>query len=437
MPQLKKGSAAAKAYMAKIRAKKSGGSKTSGLKNKKNEKAVLIESDPNLDYDVYAIYVNGEYDRREKRKKSKKSFKSKTSGIKNKYDFKIITVYPDRVIVRDDNGKTAVAYYKDSEGMYIFNKNLDKQYFYYYDPKKSITGTGYSVYKSAPADVKKLVDSLENMYDANDIRKVVTALAKKGYYIEMSMDGSVEVFRKIKPKAKTGDPYYFGEGTKKSNLHKDTKSHNVNIKVVSGMKKNKNLGAVYENTMPTGKKMYARIDEDAYLYVGNINSSKLREYVKQNANKWVEIDTKFLFSDQYNTTDGYRIYDTMINAIKNDARVGVKEFENDDSCCFLIWKGVKPVPLPLPESIDKLAKRLQWKNPTYQIGSYSLELFQSKHYMLQNARQRIKFLYWNKMYFTTSGIGYKAKKSLSLGYPISYPIPDNVKRKVDQILNSL
>ena len=220
--------------------------------------------------------------------------------------------------------------------------------------------------------------------------------------------------------------------------HKDTKSHNVNIRVMSGMKKNKKIGAMYENKVPAGKKMYARIDDLAYIYVGNIGGGQLREYLKSNANKWVEIDTKFLFSDQYNTIDGYRIYDTMINAIKNDAREGIKEFENDDSCCFLIWKGIKPEPLPLPDSIDKIAKREpMWKNPTYKIGSYEFESMFLKHYKLQNSRQRIKFLYWNKTYFITSGIGYKAKKSLSLGYPVSYAIPDNVKKKVDQILNSL
>jgi hypothetical protein len=62
--------------------------------------------------------------------------------------------------------------------------------------------TGISDYKKAPADVKKLVDSLEFMYNANDIKKVVTALSKKGYYIDMSMDGSIETFKKLPSKTK-------------------------------------------------------------------------------------------------------------------------------------------------------------------------------------------------------------------------------------------
>jgi hypothetical protein len=180
--------------------------------------------------------------------------------------------------------------------------------------------------------------------------------------------------------------------------------------------------------------MYARIDALAYIYA---STGIMRKYLQDNVNKWVEIDTSYLFNNQYNTTDGFRIYDSMINAIKNDARQGKKEFENNE-CCFLIWKGIKPLPLPLPESIDKLAKRIdQWKNPTYKIGSYEFESMFNSHYKLRNNRQTIKFLYWDKTYFVTDGIGYKARKSLSLGWPVSYAIPDNVKAKLNQILNSL
>ena len=35
---------------------------------------------------------------------------------------------------------------------------------------------------------------------------------------------------------------------------------------------------------------------------------------------WTEIDTGFLFNNQYNTTDGKRIYDNQIRAIRDDAR---------------------------------------------------------------------------------------------------------------------
>lgn len=205
--------------------------------------------------------------------------------------------------------------------------------------------------------------------------------------------------------------------------HVDTKSHNVKINVLSGMPKSSN-------------KMYVRIDDLGYIYT---DAGILKNYLKENANKWVEVDTSYLFDNQYNTIDGYRIYDTMINAIKNDARKGNKQFENNNRCCFLIWKGIKPNVLPFNDSTDKIAKKtkITWKNPTYQIGTYEFESNFLKHYRLQNARQRIKFLYWDKTYFLTDGIGYRATKSLTGGWPISYTIPDNVKNKVNQILNTL
>lgn len=46
----------------------------------------------------------------------------------------------------------------------------------------------------------------------------------------------------------------------------------------------------------------------------------MHEYLLSKRGKWVEIDTKHLFDNQYNTTDGYRIYDTDIERIEGDLR---------------------------------------------------------------------------------------------------------------------
>jgi len=78
--RFKKGSKEAKAFMAKLRAAK-GSAKKVGVINKlqlkQNEQAVLIESDPTKNYDVYALYVNGEYDK--KIKSAKGGFKKATT----------------------------------------------------------------------------------------------------------------------------------------------------------------------------------------------------------------------------------------------------------------------------------------------------------------------------------------------------------------------
>jgi hypothetical protein len=221
---------------------------------------------------------------------------------------------------------------------------------------------------------------------------------------------------------------------KETSMHKDSKSHNVNIKVMSGTKK---ISGVYENEVPTGKKMYAKINEYAYIYAGNSGSNKLGQYLKDNKNKWIEIDTNFLFDDQYNTTSGYRIYDTMISAIKNDARIGVKQFEESNDCCFLKWNGIKPTPRPLPKDLPKNIAKIdpQFKDE-YQIGTYRLNII-NQHYCLRNARQNIKFLFFEGAYFLTTGIGYRYRSNLSGSYPISYAIPADVKKKVLQIMNTL
>ena len=206
--------------------------------------------------------------------------------------------------------------------------------------------------------------------------------------------------------------------------HTDRKSHNVNIKV----------GSVYKNNVPTGKKMYALINEFAYIYA---SENKLRQYLIENTNKYVEIDTNYLFDDQYNTVDGFRIYDTMISAIKNDARIGIKQFENSAECCFLKWNGIKPYPRPLPKDIPTNIAKVnpQFKNE-YMIGTYSLRVL-NQHYALTNSRQSIKFLFHNGDYFLTTGIGYRMRINLSGGYPVSYPIPTDVKNKLFKIMNSI
>jgi hypothetical protein len=136
--------------------------------------------------------------------------------------------------------------------------------------QSKLSGTGYSTYSKAPGDVKKLIDSLEFIDNYKDIQKVKKAIEKKGYSIELSMDNSIESLKKLPAKkvgyksdrlnivrtASTRMKDYLNKGysrrdalinankdaaniygtRKKTNLHKDTKSHNVNIKVVSGMK---------------------------------------------------------------------------------------------------------------------------------------------------------------------------------------------------------
>jgi len=50
-------------------------------------------------------------------------------------------------------------------------------------------------------------------------------------------------------------------------------------------------------------------------------SDKSHNYLIENRGQWVEIDPAHLFTNQYNTLDGFRIFDKDIQAIEDDARL--------------------------------------------------------------------------------------------------------------------
>jgi hypothetical protein len=90
-------------------------------------------------------------------------------------------------------------------------------------------------YKNAPADVKKILDGLDFMEDYGKLEKARKALMKKGYYLDYGLDGAVTEFRKVRTAKKFGAVKKTIPIKKATSMHKDTKSHNVNIKVVSGV----------------------------------------------------------------------------------------------------------------------------------------------------------------------------------------------------------
>jgi hypothetical protein len=213
MPKFKKGSAAAKAYMAKIRAAR--GKKVSG------------EKKPS------AKYVN-------------------IFGQRVKVGTKKYEIMMQQKNQFDDLKKFEVSGIKKINGF-------------------------ENTYKNAPSDVKKILDGLDFMEDYGKLEKAKKALMKKGYYLDYGLDGAVTEFRKVRTSKKIGyrvdrttiltratplikkyqeKGYTRPEAIKAANLdvaqkmnstlfgtkntpestHKDTKSHNVNIRVVSGVK---------------------------------------------------------------------------------------------------------------------------------------------------------------------------------------------------------
>jgi hypothetical protein len=66
--------------------------------------------------------------------------------------------------------------------------------------------------------------------------------------------------------------------------------------------------------------MKALIKKAHKVYGQQARGSKINEWLEENSGQWVEIDTAHLFNDQYNTVDGFRIFDSYIDAIEDDER---------------------------------------------------------------------------------------------------------------------
>lgn len=71
-----------------------------------------------------------------------------------------------------------------------------------------------------------------------------------------------------------------------------------------------------------------------YIYLHLSNGTKKQyeshkrfcEWITANKGKWVDIDTNCVFNNQYNTVDGFRIYDEHIDCIVDDVRTDLNVF---------------------------------------------------------------------------------------------------------------
>lgn len=62
--------------------------------------------------------------------------------------------------------------------------------------------------------------------------------------------------------------------------------------------------------------MQVKIIKSAYVHTRN---NDFRDFLKKNEGKFVKVDTKYLFDNQYNVK-GFRVTDDMISEIKGDKR---------------------------------------------------------------------------------------------------------------------
>lgn len=145
--------------------------------------------------------------------------------------------------------------------------------------------------------------------------------------------------------------------------------------------------------------MEIRISPKAWLHT---RDRKMREFLKKKSGKYLKVDPKFLFNNQYNA-GGYRIYDSMIDAIKGDKRRKMKvdsqgrKWEDQ----YFLSNSVKPKMLPIDTEVKFQGKKV------------SLYNVNDDYYRLSR-RRNLEFIFDKKgKVYIANGIGFRSAKELS------------------------
>lgn len=182
--------------------------------------------------------------------------------------------------------------------------------------------------------------------------------------------------------------------------------------------------------------MKIKIKEDAYVYA-DMFDNKTRDFLKENAGKFVTVDTSYVFDDQYNVGE-YRIFDSMITEVVDDVRVNLSKC---NYCGKLLPKGEtcnrrdECASYGMEDLSESFFVKYPKGIPTFDIkptkvGYYKLERarFDDSIYLLNSARYHYRFTYdpETDLFYTANGIGYRKFKSL--------PVPKKICDKVRKIL---
>ena len=124
---------------------------------------------------------------------------------------------------------------------------------------------------------------------------------------------------------------------------------------------------------------------------------EFKKWIEENKGKTVEIDIEFLFDNQYNTKDGYRIYDTWINRIENDIRT-------DENIFFVKHPNGK-------DEVKNCNFNDHLKNKRF-LSCYSL----NGNYYRISRRSNIEFILASGEIYITNSIGYTALNKCRLSY---------------------
>lgn len=195
-------------------------------------------------------------------------------------------------------------------------------------------------------------------------------------------------------------------------------------------------------------RMFIKLRDNIVVTGGS--SETYRQRVNEHKGQWVEVDTEHLFTNQYNTCAsvlssgemhiGVRLFDTDIEAVRNDARIGKGKCKY---CGTMVTTGQE-----CNKHNECSSYGIEWfteKNtfflryPTIpdieinnvgqvKVGTYTLEYQDyDKCFRLANMRKTIRFKYINGEYIIHDGIGFIRRRFLD--------IPPSLTVKIKQALN--
>jgi len=166
--------------------------------------------------------------------------------------------------------------------------------------------------------------------------------------------------------------------------------------------------------------MQIKIRENAYVSTCglNLSSKAFCDFVKENGGKWIDVETDYLFNNQYNTGK-FRIMDSHISAVREDARIGKGKCEYcgklvlvGETCTKHIdcekygikWFTAENTAfIAHPNGFPSVKKISMDDEPKF--GSYTLEHLDGSlnYYRLKNARETFNFLYADGVFYMLDG----------------------------------
>lgn len=122
---------------------------------------------------------------------------------------------------------------------------------------------------------------------------------------------------------------------------------------------------------------------------------QFKKWIEENKGNWINIDTKFIFENQYNTVNGHRIFDTWIDEIIDDVRT-------DKNIFFVKHPNGK-------DPIKKVDFKDHLKNKRF-LSCYSV----NGNYYRISRRSSIEFILVGDEIYIANSIGYTPLKKSRL-----------------------